>query len=292
MICGGNMKEYKDLNQAFVESIVDLVQTGDRVSSRGSNQIEKLFYSMMIKDPSALSINVPARKFNPSYAVTEWMWYLGRNPYVNNIGKLAKIWIDIQDDNGMCESNYGCYLLGDQWHWVVNELLNDRDSRRGTIVINQPYHKGKNEKDYPCTQYVHFFIRDNKLHLGVNMRSNDAVFGFCNDVFTFCMFQQLMLNDLNWCIGNEEHCGQTLELGHYYHNAGSFHIYERHWSMADKIAKNYYVKAQNEGYPDLNKWKLKSNIISRTSRFHIPLTDMKKEEIIEYTKTTMEKIYE
>ena len=130
-----------------------------------------------------------------------------------NIGKLAKIWLDIQDDNGMCESNYGCYLLGDQWHWVVSELLNDRDSRRATIVINQPYHKGKNKKDYPCTQYVHFFIRDNKLHLGVNMRSNDAVFGFCNDVFTFCMFQQytcysstIIISLTCACICNTQSC--------------------------------------------------------------------------------------
>ena len=33
------MKEYENLNQAFVESIVDLIETGDRVSSRGINQI-------------------------------------------------------------------------------------------------------------------------------------------------------------------------------------------------------------------------------------------------------------
>ena len=282
---------YSNLNQAFVEELVKCEEYGVEVGSRGFIQKERLFVSLEIEDPTDLRIKVPARKFNEDYAILEWLWYLTSDSDVKNIGKFADIWNKISDENNNVESNYGCYLLGEQWNWIVSELLNDRDSRRGTIVINQPYHKGKNKKDYPCTQYIHFFIRDNKLHLGVNMRSNDAVFGFCNDVFTFCMFQQLMLNDLNWYIAKEEN-SKPLELGHYYHNAGSFHIYERHWPMANKIKSNYFVKAQKEGYPNLNKWKLKSNIISRNARFHIPLSDMTKEEIIEYTKTTMEKIYE
>ena len=95
------------------------------------------------------------------------------------------------------ESNYGLYILGNQWNYCLEELLKDPDTRRATIAINQPFHKAQNPNDYPCTQYIQFFIRENRLHLCVNMRSNDAVFGFCNDVFTFSLFQQLMLNDLN-----------------------------------------------------------------------------------------------
>ena len=49
------------------------------------------------------------------------------------------------------------------------------------------------------------------------MRSNDLVFGLCNDVFTFSLFQQLMLNELN-------QSGLSLELGSYHHHAGSLHV--------------------------------------------------------------------
>ncbi|HIA11098.1 MAG TPA: hypothetical protein EYN69_03375 [Flavobacteriales bacterium] len=282
------MYTYQDLNEAFVESLRLLSHEGMIVESRGSKQKEILFYSMMIKDPTALSINVPARKFKSTYATTEWLWYLSKSKSAANIGKLASIWKQIADGRDEVESNYGRYILDStQWNYCKTEMLGDPDTRRATVAINQPFHKTGNPKDYPCTQYIQFFIRNNKLHLGVNMRSNDAVFGFCNDVFTFSLFQQLMLNDLNAELNN------SLGLGHYYHAAGSYHVYETHWKMMDKIIENYYTKVCVDGWPSLNKFKLSSNITTRTvDRFCLPTREMTKEEINIYTTNAMEFIYE
>ena len=146
---------------------------------------------------------------------------------------MATIWRQISDKNGQVESNYGFYLKP-QWEWVKQEILGDVDTRRATIVINQPYHKNKNPKDYPCTQYIQFFVRENKLNMGVNMRSNDLVFGLCNDVFTFALFQQLMLIELR-------DAGLDIELGSYYHHAGSLHVYERHYDMVSEIIPNHTI---------------------------------------------------
>jgi thymidylate synthase len=288
------MDTFKDLNSAFCESLAKLKRRGSSVASRGSNQREILFHSICITDPTALTIAPPIRKFKPTYAIAEWLWYLSRDRQVKNIGKWAEVWNQIQDSKGECESNYGEYIFNQQygcpesllqWEWVRKELLNDRDTRRGTITINQPYHKYRNPKDYTCTQYIHFFIRDNKLHLGVHMRSNDAVFGFCNDAWTFCMFQQLMLNDLNAL-------GANVELGYYYHNAGSYHIYERHWKMMDLIINNYR-KTHRKKYPDLKKYKLKSIITSEDIFQHALSTqDISLEKIKQHTNEVMELIYE
>lgn len=291
------MQTYKNLNEAFVESL-KLLSKGSIVNSRGSKQREILWHSMMIEDPTALSIEVPARKFRPSYAVTEWLWYLSHNPDVSNIGKLAKIWRDIADEENRVESNYGVWIHGNinertglnQWEWVRDELIRDRDTRRASITINGYQHKGKNNKDYPCTQYIHFFIRDNKLHLGVHMRSNDAVFGFCNDVFTFCMYQQLMLNELNARVS-----GDKIELGHYYHSAGSFHIYESHFAMMDKIVANYGANHPDSvPYPDLGKYTLRDSLtLEGLQRMHVnlPYYKLTKEEINNWTEEKMELIY-
>ena len=291
------MQTYKNLNEAFVESL-KLLSKGSIVNSRGSKQREILWHSMMIEDPTALSIEVPARKFRPSYAVTEWLWYLSHNPDVSNIGKLAKIWRDIADEENRVESNYGVWIHGNinertglnQWEWVRDELIRDRDTRRASITINGYQHKGKNNKDYPCTQYIHFFIRDNKLHLGVHMRSNDAVFGFCNDVFTFCMYQQLMLNELNARVS-----GDKIELGHYYHSAGSFHIYESHFAMMDKIVANYGANHPDSvPYPDLVKYTLRDLLtLEGLQRMHVnlPYYKLTKEEINSWTEEKMELIY-
>jgi thymidylate synthase len=185
---------------------------------------------------------------------------------------------------------------------VKEELLNDRDTRRASLVINSTHHKGKNNKDYPCTQYIHFFIRQNKLHLGVHMRSNDAVFGFCNDVFTFAMYQQLMLNELNEYISeNGDIDTERIELGHYYHTADSFHVYESHFNMMSKIVNNYGATHASGGlfagkkqYPDLKKFRLKDTITLqkiKENKFYLPNEDMTKEQIKEYALKISEVIY-
>ena len=285
------MHTFKDLNSAFCESLALVKEQGLNVESRGTKQREILFHHICIEDPTALTIAPPLRRFKPVYAIAEWLWYLSRNKNVKNIGKFAETWLKIQDEQGEAESNYGEYifgeqtgLLGTQWRWVTQELLRDRDTRRATISINQPYHKNKNPLDYPCTNNIHFFIRDNQLHLGVNMRSNCAIFGFCNDVWTFCMFQQLMLNELN-------DCGANLTLGRYYHSAGSFHVYERHWKMQDTILANY--RKNNTGnYPDLKKYELQSTITSEEMiGYALPTFDMTLESIKQHTKDVMEVIY-
>ena len=285
------MHTFKDLNSAFCESLALVKEQGSNVESRGTKQREILFHHICIEDPTALTIAPPLRRFKPVYAIAEWLWYLSRDKNVKNIGKFAETWLKIQDEQGEAESNYGEYifgeqtgLLGTQWRWVTQELLRDRDTRRATISINQPYHKNKNPLDYPCTNNIHFFIRDNQLHLGVNMRSNCAIFGFCNDVWTFCMFQQLMLNELN-------DCGANLTLGRYYHSAGSFHVYERHWKMQDTILANY--RKNNTGnYPDLKKYELQNTITSEEMiGYALPTFDMTLESIKQHTKETMEKIY-
>ena len=304
------MKKYKDLNEAFTESLKDLDSDYLLVNSRGALQKEKLWYSVMIEDPTALSIEVPARKFKPAYAITEWFWYLSEDPNVRNIGKLASIWNNIANHKNEVESNYGLWLHGlvnaktnlNQWQWVVEELLRDKDTRRASITINNSHHKGQNNQDYPCTQYIHFFIRQNRLHLGVHMRSNDAVFGFCNDVFTFCMYQQLMLNELNTYIAeNGDIETEKIELGHYYHTADSFHVYESHFNMMSKIVSNYGLthspageRAGKKQYPDLKKYKLQDTItLKHLSKYigTLPRTEMTKEEIKTWTKKIMELVY-
>jgi len=272
-------KKFDNLNDAFSSLLQDVQESGRIVRARGSEQKELIFCNFTISNPGDLEITSPARKFSADYATAEWLWYLSANPKVNNIGKLAKIWTTIQDDNGEAESNYGCYLLP-QWSWVIKELISDRDTRRATIVINQPYHKDKNKSDYPCTHYLHFFIRDDELHMGINMRSNDIIFGLCNDVFTFSLFQQLMLNELN-------SRGANVKLGTYNHHAGSLHLYERHYSMAAKILLESRIQPSSKYIlsEKMTGWKAMHN-------FAMPVEELSKDEIRKHTKKVKTEIYE
>lgn len=259
---------YKNLELAMLGEMKNLKLNGIDVNSRGTAQIESLFRSIEITDPTDIYIGNTTRKFNPKYAITEWLWYLSGNASITNICKFASIWGQIKDKDNKVESNYGTYMLGDQWQFVKSELAHDEDSRRCTIVIHQPYHKQKNIADMPCTQYLQFFIRNNKLHMGVSMRSNDVVFGFSNDVFTFTLFQQLMLNDLRVHF-------PTLELGSYYHTTGSMHIYNRHYSMLD-IDFEQKVPEHNKKYVLKNSITLQS---IKENKLYLPKKDMSKEDL-------------
>jgi len=280
------MNVFNNLHSCFQSELQALSAFGNEVSSNGTNQTELLFRSICITDPTSLSIAHPSRKFNPAYSVLEFLWYLSAHKKTNNIGKCANIWLRIQDEQNEVESNYGSYILGKQWDWILDELKNDRDSRRCTIVIHQPYHKTKNSKDLPCTQYLQFFIRDNKLHLGVNMRSNDIVYGFCNDVFNFALFQQLMLNELKPIY-------PSLELGSYYHHAGSLHIYDMHYEMRDNILMDVEADGDYslESLPKytLNSWITREYI--KENNMELPTEDLPKLELIAFTSKQMQKLF-
>ena len=105
--------------------------------------------------------------------------------------------------------------------------------------------------------------------------------------FTFALFQQLMLNELN-------SRGSNLVLGDYYHSAGSFHVYDRHYTMMEKISENYFKKAQKNGYPtNLKKvildpdltWPKMENFISFLDE------DLDKEEVLNKIKNIKEAIF-
>ena len=207
-------------------------------SSKGdSKAIELLNQSITINDVCQINIYNPKRKFNVRYALLEFMWYLSMDPKVRNIGKAASIWKDIASVDGVVHSNYGV-CLHNGWNRVVNELVRFPESRRAVIALNQP-DLDYGMKDVPCTMFVQFFVRDDKLHLIWNMRSSDFAFGFCNDVAVGMLFLQMMRNELM-----ERTDIPWIGLGSFTYNATSLHCYEPHWhllfdSYTNKVHDNY-----------------------------------------------------
>ena len=106
----------------------------------------------------------------------------------------------ISDDGLTANSAYGARIFKknkiianetlNQWEYVKNELMNDPDSRRAVVHIRVPQDSATAKLDVPCTLTLQFFIRDKKLHMIVNMRSSDIIFGLTYDVPAFTLFQE------------------------------------------------------------------------------------------------------
>lgn len=182
-------------------------------------------------------VEFASRKSNENYLKKELDWYLSLDLTIEKV-KDVKIWQNICSKKDFTvNSQYGILVYGEengcQFQKALESLNKDKDSRQAVIIYNRPtihedaYRDGKH--DFICTFYQQFFIRNNKLECITNMRSNDCIFGIFNDLPWFeyvynDMYSKLLAKYTN------------LEKGNLVYIANSFHCYERHFELLDRIA--------------------------------------------------------
>ena len=136
-------------------------------------------------------------------------------------------WKYAASDEGWIHSNYG-YLIWhqdnyDQYENCRTELQENPNSRRAMMIYNRPEiwneYNMNGCSDFICTNSVAYYIRNDKLHCSVSMRSNDVVYGYKNDY----AWQQYVLhelaNDLN------------IEVGTMIWQVQNLHVYEKHFDL-------------------------------------------------------------
>ncbi len=218
-----------DQKAIFQDIYTRLKTNGKFCSPRGLKIIECENFSYELP-PTVCFTNFAARKLSVPYVKTEFLWYLKGDLYDLSIGEHAAIWRGIVV-KGRLNSNYGFYLFrspGVGLSWIIDELRRDKDSRRAYAMILGNPHLNVEEKDVPCTMSLGFRIRENKLNMSVRMRSQDAIYGMGNDAPAFAFIHQMVWAQIRWYY-------PELELGTYHHTSDSFHVYERHFEMLDKI---------------------------------------------------------
>lgn len=182
------------------------------------------------------------REPNYDYAKREIQWYESQSLYVKDIpGKVPKIWQMCADKDGKINSNYGWCIWSDenknQFDHCVKRLLDDQHTREACMIYTRPSMQTDcNENDmhdFMCTYSTQVFlneVRDDinvyQLDYTVFMRSNDSVYGFCNDCIFHRYVQSKMVDRL---IAN----GLNVIKGDIIWNAGSLHVYERHFKFLE-----------------------------------------------------------
>jgi len=196
------------------------------VDKSGAKTIEVLGESF-VADENWL-IRTPAYK----YIERELDWYMSESLYVDDIpGTTPQIWKDISSDEGKINSNYGWCIYseenGNQYKHVLRELKANPNSRRAVMIYNRPsMHLDFNRdgmSDFMCTFANTFMIRDGKLISHYAMRSNDAVFGYNNDVAWAKFVQGQLAYDLE------------VEVGELIWTATNLHVYERHFEFIEAL---------------------------------------------------------
>lgn len=217
--------------KAFLKAYHE-VWAGEVTQPRGTLCREVQDFRMELDMEYSPLTSFAARKLNLDYAKRELIWYIGADKFDKSIEQYASTWQKIRQKDGSYFSNYGQYIFPDQFRFVVQELLQDRWSRRASIVLLKPEHLFHENKDVVCTYGMNFSIRNSQLHMRVHMRSNDIIFGMTNDVFCFSMIYRMV-----FAILCEDDAYKDLRPGRYVHLVDSMHVYDRHFAMIEQLWK-------------------------------------------------------
>lgn len=251
---------FETIDELWLDAVETVLTSGHKTGSRDGETTEILGYCGRLLNPKANVLFNPIRKINLSYAAAELLWYLSNDPSIDMIKAYAPQYERFANDGKawgaygarLCESGYWNTLVTmhnrndlmflidpsydvvtcDQLQGVAKLLIEKPESRQAVISLWQAYdlpHAIAGDKnDMPCTLTLQFIIRNGKLNLFVNMRSNDLWLGTPYDIFCFTCIQQLLAEVLH------------LDVGFYQHHAGSLHIYERNKEKAAKALKPTY----------------------------------------------------
>lgn len=240
-----------NFNNIYASIVEHLIEKADYkiTNKKGETLYEFINPAITLLDP--IKCFATCRNMSLNYLAGELEWYYSGSPYLNDILKYSKFWKDLSEDGWSNISNYGKFLLYDrnlhnytQFEYALYCLLRNPDSKKAVMILYNKEH-AYDSLDNPCTMYLQFFIRDNKLHLYVKMRSSDIWFGMPYDVPFFVSIQYLMWNYL---IKFSKF--QNLKIGKYNHQSGSLHLYERNLEQVQKEIGKYNMEFHPESEQD------------------------------------------
>lgn len=233
-------KIIRDISEKWIES-----------SPRWIKVKELMNYSFEV-DPYNIISEYNWIKFSWKYLCAELYWYLSMKLDTEFIWKYASLRTKIQNKDNTVNSNYWYIVL---WRksiyddnmtnieWVLNSLMNDINSRQAVMLYNDQRYQKQDIKDFPCTLYQLFYIRNNTLYCTVNMRSNDMFYWLKYDIvwfsFVFQYVYKYLLNKYN-----------NLQIWNMTYIINNAHIYEKDYNKANNIIKsdisiNYVFELNN-----------------------------------------------
>lgn len=231
------LKVYKELydllkQEKFVADKAD----GKSKDVVGTKCVEIINCNIKGLDPTQPLLDFGPRKTPEKYCKKELDWYLSEDLNIKGHVDDVKIWTQVCDKDGFINSNYGNLVFGKenfkQYQHALDELVAHPDSRRALIIFTRPSiwleYNADGMSDFICTISAQVFIRDGKLYYINTMRSNDSILGFGSDYFFACYVYNRLYNDLKVHYPD-------LQIGTIDWNAGSFHLYEAHFELLEKI---------------------------------------------------------
>tara|TARA_R110001592_G_scaffold162601_1_gene396201 strand:+ start:9232 stop:10122 length:891 start_codon:yes stop_codon:yes gene_type:complete len=261
-------------SEVYEQVLRDTVMSPDYVIQPRNLKINELTDVSLTFDPLFPLYENKKRSSQFKYIAGELIWYFNGMNDCSFISLYSNFWQRIKNKDNTCNSAYGNLIFTErengytQWAWALESLLNDKDTRQAVLHFNKPTHQYKDVKDFVCTMYGIFQIRNNQLNFTVHMRSNDLVLGTPTDVAFFCLLQQQMHKYLLKKY-------PKLRLGMYTHFVNSLHIYEKNLKLVNNMLDCKFTEMKfpplrddlilKTGYPTENTKQLKKDVVLKSN---------------------------
>lgn len=237
VIKGSNFQEL------YYNAIKEVVEHGKEIEVRGSKTKELHPAMCILEDPTKRTLLYPHRGNNPFATLAETVWVLAGRRDMGFLKKFLPRAPEYSDDDNVWRAGYGPRLRNyegvddegrqiytDQIKFVYNKLKEDPNTRQAIISVYDAAKEStvRKTKDFPCSNWLHFMIRDDKLDCELVIRSNDIIFGMGGiNVYEFTVLQQILAKALG------------VGVGTYYHYVSSLHLYEHHYAKAERLLNSY-----------------------------------------------------
>ena len=247
------MKIYREQNVAIAYKKVldDLLNNPEYIANPRGMEVREIINCIIeIEEPCLNLYQNSVRSSQKRYISSETLWYFSGTNKIDFISNYASMWSKLTNDDGTVNSAYGNLVFKKknehgftQYGWVIESLKRDKDSRQAFMHFNVPEHQFIANKDQVCTLVALFHIRNNKLNMTLNMRSNDVILGFMTD-FTFfnLIHQQVYLHMKAYY--------PEISMGSYTHTSHSMHLYARHYELVENMLKEEFNPS---ALPEMNE---------------------------------------
>jgi thymidylate synthase len=241
----------QDFSELYSAGLKTLLHSPEfETAPRGMRIREHTNVALVLENPLSCLYTNARRGSQKKYIAAELLWYFMGRDDASFISKYAKFWTKIQNEDGTVNSAYGNLIFTkknryghSQYDWALQSLVKDKNTRQAVLHFNLPEHQYMTNKDFVCTMYAIFHIRQDRLNFTVSMRSNDVILGLPTDIAFFATLQCQMLSHLRskW---------PNLQLGTYTHIANSLHLYEHHFGLVEEMLASPF---EREEIPPVNK---------------------------------------
>jgi thymidylate synthase len=229
-------------------------------SSKGRNR-EVPGVLLELKTPTA-RLSRTETKGTVFSCLGETLWYLSGSDQLEPIAWYMPLYRKSSDDKRTIYGAYGPRLRlmrgkVDQLAEIIKLLKKKPQTRQAVIQLFNAEDILKPRKDIPCTCTIQFLIRNKRLHVLTNMRSNDAFLGLPHDVFAFTFIQELIARSIG------------VQLGTYKHAVGSLHLYDKDRNSTQEfLREGWQSTIVMPKMPPGDPWKNLRKLIVAERRIH------------------------